>query len=119
VTSIKKLDCCVRNVAAKSLRARGNEIGVVFSPDGEQRRFPLPEIFVERWVELYVVGIVEEEIQLNVYVAGARQQCCIEGVALGAMTSGLGMPEEYSRFIPSRFRALRIALRFSAVGWLQ
>jgi hypothetical protein len=62
VSCIEELDGGVGVVARKGLGAGRDEEGVVLAPDGEQRRLGLAEVLLEGWVELYVVGVVEDEV---------------------------------------------------------
>src|SRR5262249_39647677 len=81
VSGIQELNTCIWVVASEGLGACRYEIGIVFPPDREQRRPPFPEIFMEGWVQLHIVCIVEKQIELNVGVAGARHQCSMKGIA--------------------------------------
>ena len=90
VSGVEKLDGGVWVVALECLGAGRDEVGVVLAPDGEQRRLRFAEVLLEFGVELYVVGVVEEEIELDVHVAGARDQSGVEGVAFGRDHVGVG-----------------------------
>jgi len=61
--------------------ARGDEVAIVLSPDCEQRRFPLPEVFVKDVIQFHVVGIIEKQVQLNVHFARPRHECRVKRVA--------------------------------------
>src|SRR5580698_6014658 len=81
VAGVEELHFGVGNVAAEGFRAGRDEVEIKLAPDGEQWRLRLAEVLVEFWVELDVVGVVEEEIELDLDVAGARQQSRVKRVA--------------------------------------
>ncbi len=54
------------------------------------RGLPFSEIFLEYWIEFYVVGIVEKEVELNVHIPWAREQGSVERVSLGRDDLGIG-----------------------------
>ena len=106
----------VGNVALECFGACGDEIGIELAPHGKQRRLGGAEVLLEFRIKLHVVGIVEEEVELDVDVAGQREDGSVECIPGGSMSEGSGMPTPYSCFMPSRVSAGRIMLRCSSVG---
>lgn len=69
------------NVSLVRLRARGNEERVILTPDREQRRLLLAKILLEAGVSIDIVTIVVENVELDVGVPRARDECGVESVA--------------------------------------
>ncbi len=74
MSAVDQLDARVRRVPREGLRTGGGEDLVVPAPDREQRYAGLAEPGVHRRVELPVGGVVAEERELNVVLAGAGEE---------------------------------------------
>src|ERR1700744_3104763 len=83
VTRIEKMHFGPRDITLVSLRARRDEERIVLAPDRERRRLRVAEEFLEGRIELHVRRIVEEQVELDVFLAFAFQQRRIERVRLG------------------------------------
>ena len=83
VAGIEQLNLRIRIVSPESFRPCRDEIWIMFPPNREQRRLRFSEILLESWIKLYVVGVIEKQIQLDVGIAGPRQQRRIERIAFG------------------------------------
>src|SRR2546426_300537 len=70
-------------VALERLGARRQEEGVVLAPYRQQRRPVRAEVFLERRVQRDIAGVIEEQVELDLVVAGPREQRRVERVALG------------------------------------
>jgi hypothetical protein len=88
VARIEELYLRVRIVPLVSLRSRRNEERIVFAPDGQQRRLCLAEILLKRGIKLYIVGVIQKQVELNIHIAGPRINPVIQRVALGRIRSG-------------------------------
>src|SRR5262249_16347568 len=77
---IWELHVCVWQVFAKGLCPRGNKEGIILAPDHKQWRIGLPEIFLKIRIELHIRGVVEEQIQLNVFVPRTIKERRIQGI---------------------------------------
>ena len=71
VAGIQELDSGARNVATKRFGARRDKVEIVLAPDRQQWRLRRTEILLKFRIELHVVCVIEKQIELNVYVAGA------------------------------------------------
>src|SRR5262245_41025184 len=78
--SVQELNPCVRYVISKCLGDSGDEKGLVPTPNRQERWFGLPKVILECRVELHIRGVIEKQIQLNVFVPWARQQSRIQCV---------------------------------------
>src|SRR5215510_5832483 len=70
-------------VALERLRARRQEERVVLAPHRKQRRPMRAEVFVELRVERHIAGVIEEQVELDLVVAGPSEQRRVERIALG------------------------------------
>src|SRR5580658_2621433 len=77
---IEKLHLRVRQVFFKSLCSGRNEEGIVLSPDRKQRRFRFTEIILEFRIKLYVRGIIQKQIELNLFAPWPFEQSRIQRV---------------------------------------
>ena len=77
----RKLYRRVGNITLEGFGTCGDEVGIELTPDGEQWRLGGSEIFLKFRVELHVVRVVEEEIELDVDVAGEGEDGGVERVA--------------------------------------
>src|SRR5258708_32327840 len=82
MSSVKQLNRRARYVLLESFSSRGNKKGIVLAPNRKQRWFRLAEIFLEFRIELYVRGIVQEQIELNLFIPRAFEQRRIQCVRL-------------------------------------
>ena len=64
----------IGNVPPIRLRAGWHKERVVLSPHSKQRRAARTELFLELWIEGDVAGVVQEQIELNLLVAGTSQK---------------------------------------------
>ena len=69
MSSVEELNFSVRKVAPVCLSARRDEEGIVFAPNGKERRLFRGKVFVEFGIEGNIVRIVEEKIKLDLVVA--------------------------------------------------
>src|SRR6202000_2056984 len=77
---IEELDPRIRDVLPIRLSPRGNEKGIVLTPYREQRRLGLPEVILKRRIKLHVRRVIEEQVQLNVFVSRTLQQSRVQSV---------------------------------------
>src|SRR5580698_10386858 len=99
VACVEEADLRIRDVFSKRLGPRGNEERIVLAPDSQQRRLRLAEILLELRIKLHVRCIVQEQIELNVFVSGTLQQRGIQGVRFGRNDVGIGYAV---RVLPAR-----------------
>src|SRR4030095_1883062 len=78
---VEEADDSIRNIALERLGTGRQEERVVLPPDREQRRLVRAEIFVEPRVQRDVSGVVEEQIELDLVIAGPREQGRVERIA--------------------------------------
>src|SRR4029450_10786451 len=82
MAGVEEADDSVGNVALEGFGTGRQEERIVLAPDGKER-WPLrPEVVVKSGIERYVTCIVEEQVELNLVVAGPRQQSIVERVGL-------------------------------------
>ena len=109
-----------RYVLSKCLGPRGNEKGVVLTPNRQQRRLSLPKVILKRRIELHVRCVIEKQIQLNVFVPRTLQQSRVQRVRFRRNTLRIAYTV---RVLPSRSfqrqNVFRITSRFSDVGSAQ
>src|SRR5215470_12292688 len=96
---VEELDLRVRYVSSKCLGAGGNEEGVILSPDCQQRRLGLAKVILKRRIEFQVRGVVEEQIELDVFVPRSFQQRRIQCVRFRRNSLRVG---HAVRVLPSR-----------------
>src|SRR5215471_11507376 len=82
VARLEKADHGARNVALERLGARRQEEWIILAPHREERRPPSAKVFLELRVQRDIAGVVEEQVELNLVVAGPNEQCRVERVAL-------------------------------------
>ncbi len=70
----------------------------MFSPGGEEGWLVFAEVFLEGGVEFDVVGVVEEEVELDFGVAGALQEGGVEPVGFGFDLRWIGGSVEVLEF---------------------
>src|SRR5262245_30489694 len=70
VPRVEAADDRARNIALERLGARGQEKRVVPAPHRQQRRPVRAEVFVELRVQRDIGGVVEEQVELDLVVAG-------------------------------------------------
>src|SRR6202046_3070366 len=90
VAGVEELDGRVGIVSAIGFGAGRNEKYVVLSPYGEEGRFVLTEVGLKFRVKFYVGRVVEIQIELNIFYAGALEESLIEIVSFGSDSSGIG-----------------------------
>src|SRR5215813_573149 len=83
VPRLHEADDGTRNVPLERLRARREEERIVLAPHREKRRPVRAEVFLELRVQRDIAGVVEEQVQLDLGVAGPSQQGRVERIALG------------------------------------
>jgi hypothetical protein len=69
----KQLDCSAGNIALKGFCSCWNKVGIELAPHSEQRWLRGPKVLLKPGVQLHVVGIVKEEVELDIDVAGTCQ----------------------------------------------
>ena len=95
---VQELNLGIGNIASVSLRAGRHKERVILSPHCKQRRPARTEIFLEFRIEGDIAGIVQEQIELNLFVAGTCQESGIQLVCFG----------RNQRFILDAIRILRL-----------
>src|SRR5215510_9914488 len=80
VSRIEELNRSVREVFPKCLCAWRDEEGVVLAPDGEEGWVRLAEVLVKPRIQLHIRGVVEEQIQLDLFVARPLEESSVQGV---------------------------------------
>src|SRR5215472_410674 len=85
---LEKFDSCLRQVFPKGFRSRRNKERIILAPDRQQRRPRFTEVFLKLRVELHIRRIVEEEIQLSVFVPWSFKERRVQCVRLGGTLSG-------------------------------
>src|SRR5262245_1148085 len=83
VPRIEEADDHTRNIALERLGARRQEERVVPAPHRQERRPVRAEVLVELRVQCDVAGVIEEQVELDLVVAGTSEQRRVERVALG------------------------------------
>src|SRR5215469_10459043 len=84
MAGVEEADFGVGVIAPESFSAGREEERVVLAPDREQGRLLRAEVFLEFRVEGNVAGVIEEEIELDLVVAGTGEERGVEGVGLGS-----------------------------------
>src|SRR6476660_7975826 len=92
MAGVEKMHFGVRIVALERLGARRQKERIVLAPYREQRRLALGKVSLELGIQGDVAGIVEEEIELDLVVAGAGKQRAVERVRLWRDLSRIGDP---------------------------
>jgi hypothetical protein len=82
MTPIHKFNLCILQHGFERFRAGRDEDPVVFAPDCEDWRLAVTEVLLEFWVHLYVLAVVEEEVELDVTVAWAVEEGLVEVIRL-------------------------------------
>src|SRR5215813_4832656 len=82
MTCVVEAHLCVRIVSLERFSTRRQKKGIVLAPRREQRWLLGAEIFLELGVERDVAGIVQEQIKLDLVIAGPRQESRIQFVRL-------------------------------------
>jgi len=85
----KKLNNCVGNVFLEGFGSRWYEVWVEFTPYREHWRLCGSKVLLELRVEFHVIGVVKEQVQLDINIAWPCQQCGVQGVALGCDQVGI------------------------------
>src|SRR5215467_13337446 len=83
VTRVEKTHDSTRNIALERLGAGREEERVVLAPYRQQRRPVRAEVFLERRVQRDIAGVIEEQVELDLVVAGPSEQRRVERIALG------------------------------------
>src|SRR5262249_13664623 len=83
VTRLEEADHCTWDVALERLGARRQEEWIVLTPHREQRRPTRAEVFLGLRIQRDITGVIEEQIELDLVVAGPSEQGRVERVALG------------------------------------
>src|SRR5260370_42660921 len=74
VARVIEMDFRVRVISPERLRAAGQEERVAIAPDSQQWRPLCAEIFLELWIESDVARIIQKEVEMDLVIAGTRQQ---------------------------------------------
>src|SRR5215469_1162119 len=82
MASVKEFYFGVRDVALECLSAWRQKKGIVLAPGRQQRWAFAAKVFLELGVERHVARIIEEQVELDLVISGARQQCGVEFVSL-------------------------------------
>src|SRR5262245_28168142 len=82
VPRVEEVDDRTRNIALERLGARRQEERIVLAPHREQRRPVRAEVLVELRVQSDIARVVEEQVELDLVVAGTSEQRRVERVAL-------------------------------------
>lgn len=90
VAAVDEVDLGVGVVATKGFGAGGQEERIIAPPHGERRRAMGAEIGLECRIQRDVAALVEEQIQLDLVIAGPVEQRLIEGVGLRRDDRGVG-----------------------------
>src|SRR5262249_47955732 len=90
MSGVQELNLRAWYVLAESFSSRWNKKGIVFAPNRKQRWFRLAEIFLEFRIELYVRRIVQEQVELNLFIPRALEQCRVQCVRLRWNTFRIG-----------------------------
>src|SRR5215469_500154 len=99
MSRVKKLNLRVRYVFLEGFGAWRDEEGVILAPDRQQRRLRLAEIFLEFGIKLHIRCVIQEQVELNVFIAGALEQRRIQRVRLRRNTLGI---RRAKRVLPTR-----------------
>lgn len=83
VARIVEINFRVRIISNERFGACGQEERIVLTSDSEQRRPLRAEIFLEPGIECDVAGVIQEEVKLDLVIAGPGQQCGVELVRFG------------------------------------
>lgn len=75
---VQELNLGIGNIASVSLGTGRDKERVVLSPYRKQRRATRAEVFLELRIERDVAGVVQKQIELNLFVARARQESGIQ-----------------------------------------
>src|SRR6266446_5866811 len=106
-------------VALERLRARRQEERVVLAPHRKQRGPVRAEVVLELRVQRDIAGVVAEQVQLDLVVAGPREQRRVERIASGATNDSSCTPCTYCHLVASGVKKSRSAARFLGVGSFQ
>src|SRR5215472_2836997 len=74
VARLEEADHRAWNVALERFGARRQKERIVLAPHGEKRRPPRAEVFLEFRIQRDIAGVVEEQVELDVVVAGPSEQ---------------------------------------------
>src|SRR5215470_14445987 len=80
VPAVQKLDNRIGIIPTVGLRSGREKERIMPAPNGEQRRLGVAEVFLKNWIEGEVRSIIEKEIELNVFIAGALQQSSVQRI---------------------------------------
>ena len=72
----------IRNIPLECICTRRKKVRIKLAPHREQRRMSRPKILLKLRVQLHVVGIIKEQIQLDINVPRPRQQGSVQRVSL-------------------------------------
>ena len=79
---IEEFDLRARIVSLEGFGSCREKERIGLAPDGERRRSVEAEVILELGIQLDVTRIVEKQIELNVLIAGTRQQGRVECIGL-------------------------------------
>src|SRR5271170_4193929 len=74
VACIQELNLRIRQIFSKRLSSGENEEWIILAPDRQQRRFRSPKIVLKLRIKLHIRCVVQEQIELNLFVSRALQQ---------------------------------------------
>src|SRR5215467_9767427 len=83
VARLEEADHGTWNVALERLSTRRHEERIVLAPHRKERWPPRTEVFLELRIQRDIASVIEEQVELDLVVAGPREQCRVEHVALG------------------------------------
>src|SRR6516225_8604909 len=113
VPGVIKVHLGLRDISLERFGAGRKKEGVVFSPDRQQGRLVLPEIFLKLRIERYVACIILKKIELYFVGVGASQIEIVQGAAIrrnygwignavGVLKSGSFRLEEHTECVAIR-----------------
>ena len=82
MAGVVEMNIRLRLIPLERLGAGRQEEGIVLPPNRQQRRTLGAEIGLELRIERHIVRIVEEQVELNLVIAGPGQQRGVQRVGL-------------------------------------
>ena len=81
---VKEVHFSLGIIARERFRSGRQKEWIIFSPDREQGRTILPKERLKLRIQRHIAGVVQEEVELDLVIAGPGEQCRVEGIALGS-----------------------------------
>src|SRR5690242_361446 len=78
MAGVVKVHLGIMHIAREGFCARRQEKRIILAPHRQQRRLAIAQIFLELRVERDVAGVIKKEIELDLVIAGSRQQGRVE-----------------------------------------